>query len=421
MGPATPSFHAIRLAVLCGLTACSGSKSGDESGTSPGTTVDSSTDTSVVTTLTPCESPSNILDSNGDPTGLVRCSDGSVNRVAAIPTDATFLGTECDGTPDSRSCDTDADCTEGPNGKCQMGASQPGGEYHCGCVYTCSTDADCGDGFACLPVQHLRDDSYGPICRPTDCATGADCDIRADDQPILAAHAHRSDWTTRQVLSPVPPATADLLARHWSTVARAEHASIASFARAALDLMALGAPPDLLAATQAACLDELRHAQLFFGLASGVSGSAVGPGPLPVPSPAAPVTPESFLDALLRDACVNETLAVCQAVAEHAACGDPTVQAVLRTIIDDETRHAALAWRTLRWLLEAFPHLRSSGLAAQTARDALRHRPPPRTPERALPHHGLLDTASLRAVQEDAIRDVLTPALHALGLHPPTA
>ena len=36
-----------------------------------------------------------------------------------------------------------------------------------------------------------------------------------------------------------------------------------------------------------------------------------------------------------------------------------TVQAVLARIAEDESRHAALAWRTVRWILETHPDLRS--------------------------------------------------------------
>ena len=43
---------------------------------------------------------------------------------------------------------------------------------------------------------------------------------------------------------------------------------MASFARASLELMAVAAPPGLLAACARAMVDEVRHAELTFALAS---------------------------------------------------------------------------------------------------------------------------------------------------------
>ena len=51
------------------------------------------------------------------------------------------------------------------------------------------------------------------------------------------------------------------LAECWAQDALAEHASIASFARFTLQLMAVGAPPQLLADTQRAAADEVRELQ----------------------------------------------------------------------------------------------------------------------------------------------------------------
>ena len=474
----TPDLRAIRLAIMLALPGCltNGDKQSDSTTTTttPGTTEPGPS-------LLGCDAPTQILDDAGSPTGLVRCADGSVNRTDALPTDSTFLGTHCEGTEDWGNCTTDADCTDGPNGVCAQGISEPDGMPYCGCTYTCSTDADCSADQACIPVQHLRDGTNGPRCITTDCFTGADCDseecgvaeyhtlgvvgeqvscrtaddtcrthedcygdtpdyvgcipgwgddptawtcestgvpgrpMRIDDTPVLAPEAARSDWSaTAGVPLPTTHADRHLLAQHWSAVARAEHASVASFARVAFDLMALGAPPQLLADTHAAAADEVRHAERFFALASAV-GPSVGPGPLPIPA-LQPPDPARILADLLRDACINETLAVCQAVAERDACTVPAVRDVLTAIIADETRHAALAWRTLRWLLEAFPHLRTSGLAKRLTRQALDHRPTPMAPKRPLEAYGLLGTETLLSVREDALHTVILPALRALEL-----
>jgi len=63
-------------------------------------------------------------------------------------------------------------------------------------------------------------------------------------------------------------------------------------------------------------------------------------------------TKEAFAEALLREGCIGETLAVLDAAARLALATDPAVCDALQTILDDEARHAALAWRAMAWLLE---------------------------------------------------------------------
>jgi len=72
------------------------------------------------------------------------------------------------------------------------------------------------------------------------------------------------------------------LARVWADDGRAEYASIASFARLTLQLMAFGAPPRLIEASQQASLDEHRHAGVCFAEAARHAGRRVEPGPLDI-------------------------------------------------------------------------------------------------------------------------------------------
>ena len=85
---------------------------------------------------------------------------------------------------------------------------------------------------------------------------------------------------------------------------------MASFARASLALMAVGAPPELVAATHAAAIDEIEHARLTYALASAYGGEPTGPAALDVASGAGGATTlvtvavETFLDA-----CAGESAA----------------------------------------------------------------------------------------------------------------
>lgn len=82
--------------------------------------------------------------------------------------------------------------------------------------------------------------------------------------PLVGGEAWCSEVTDA---SEVLPELREALAAGWAEDGLYEHASIASFARFALELLALGAPPSLLEDVHAAMADELHHARLCFGLA----------------------------------------------------------------------------------------------------------------------------------------------------------
>ncbi len=142
-------------------------------------------------------------------------------------------------------------------------------------------------------------------------------------------------------------------ARRWVRDGLVEHASVASFARFALELLALGAPPSLLREVQVAIADELRHARLCFGLAERF-GTKAQPEALAMPSTvlARSGAPVEIALALFEEGCINESLAACEAADAAESCEDTEVRAVLETIAADERRHATLAWRALRWLID---------------------------------------------------------------------
>lgn len=70
------------------------------------------------------------------------------------------------------------------------------------------------------------------------------------------------------------------LGDEWAAKGAAEHASVASFARHTLQLLALGAPPTFLEQAQQASIDEIKHAKLCYSTATAYYGYAVGPGKL---------------------------------------------------------------------------------------------------------------------------------------------
>ncbi len=219
----------------------------------------------------------------------------------------------------------------------------------------------------------------------------------------------------------ITPAVAELsdearlaLARAWLDDALREHASVASFSRAALELMAVAAPPELVAGCMQSGLDEVDHARRCFALASAYAGRAVGPGPLPSLSPRGQSLPQLAIETFL-EGCVGETVATLVAERSLAVATDEAVCATLRVIIEDESRHAALAWRTIAWALG------HGGNDVRTALAAMLEHPPVVEPgdapllsvatRSALRHHGRLDPAMLAQSVADAWHDIVAPML----------
>jgi hypothetical protein len=149
----------------------------------------------------------------------------------------------------------------------------------------------------------------------------------------------------------------------------AEHASIASFARLTLQLLALGGPPDLVVASQRASIDEVRHAQIFFELAARC-GEPVSPGPLPMDGALASVSFEDLALGTFTEGCVAETIATLMMTDQARSERDPAVRKLLLSVARDELRHAELAWRILAWCVaEGGPAVRAK-IAAAAGRPA---------------------------------------------------
>jgi hypothetical protein len=166
--------------------------------------------------------------------------------------------------------------------------------------------------------------------------------------------------------------TREPLAATWARNGLDEHASVASFARFGLELLALGVPPRLLREVQAAIQDELVHARLCFELARRFGGVEVSPGAMPMPTRALARTgdPVATALALFEEGCINESRAACEAARAAAACDDAEVREVLERIAADEFRHARLAWDALQWLLDTYGERVRGPLRARLARSA---------------------------------------------------
>jgi hypothetical protein len=235
-------------------------------------------------------------------------------------------------------------------------------------------------------------------------------------QPIVATTRAGAAWGGAAQDAALPAALRAALHAGWLADALAEHASIASFARATLELLAVGAPPALIADTQRASLDEIEHARATFALAARY-GAAVEPDALPIAAPRDGGLARVARDVLL-EGCIGETIAALHAARAAAACDDAEIAAMLQRIADDEARHAALAWRTLAWATAAhggglLDELRA--LATDVRAVAATELPDAEPDADALARHGRLDARARARVVLDAWREIIAPTLAQLG------
>jgi hypothetical protein len=240
--------------------------------------------------------------------------------------------------------------------------------------------------------------------------------LRVREQAITAGTEERADWRVEDGadVASIGEEERVALANHWRQAAAAEHASIASFARVSLQLMALGAPSDLVASVHAAALDEVEHARLTFSLASSYSGFDEGPGALPVEAlDVQPLELHALALATFLDACVGETVGTVVAKESAERARDPRVRAVLETIARDEERHAALAWRTLAWAVRAGGERVHHALAEALLRidEALA---PVAARPLDLSAHGVLGSDQEEAVRRRAVEEIVVPCARAL-------
>ncbi len=412
--------------------------------------------------------------------GYVYCSEGFTHRPApgrcaqppprgGEPTNAV-----------APSCATDADCTHLENGRC-YGASPPFGSL--ACVSSCETDDDCGPGSVCFcgPVANLcvpancrsDDDCGGFLCASyivrsgpcsygigfacqlpddtctTSCPPGSMCkvDTQADPidrqcvaqagtggtcgRPFLVAGSERrapatfrDEWRVETARAPELgklTATERLaLTAHWQAVALMEHASIAAFARFALELLALGAPAALVEDAGAAMQDEQRHATTCFTLASAFAGVPVGPGRLPVGGCLSDVDLESVTVTTFLEGCIGETFAAVEARELALTTEDPVLRDTLSGIADDEARHALLAWSFLQWALEQGGPALGARVHDAWRAEVTRHLDEPPSSARLAPERELalgLPSAEFRSsARHHVLHEIVKPCLEGLLL-----
>ncbi|APR80398.1 Hypothetical protein A7982_05745 [Minicystis rosea] len=234
-----------------------------------------------------------------------------------------------------------------------------------------------------------------------------------EDVARVAAIEPGSGWSEAIAIGgmSIEPAERAALLEHYTRWALAEHASIASFARFSLQLLALGAPSDLVSRAVAAMEDETRHARLGFGIVNALGAAPIQPGALPIEgSLDQAVTLADVLRLTVREGVIGETLAALEARLAANETSIPWLREPLVRLAADESRHAELAFAFAAWAVGRDPAL------LEIIEEELElWQPPPLDVVSGLERWGALDTSSRRAVHHEGLRTVIRPLVAQLA------
>ncbi len=220
---------------------------------------------------------------------------------------------------------------------------------------------------------------------------------------------HRWAEGPRPQLTGLDEPTRQALGRMWLHDAQKEHGSVPAFAQLTWQLAQLGAPPELLARSNRAALEEIEHTRRCFALTEAYLGRTFGVGPIDeVPAQLLFATRgwlRSRRSARLRlaidvacstleDGCLIEDLNADFAERAHALALDPAAEALTATIAAEERDHAALAWDILRFCVALDPQVHA---AVARKLDAL--------PTRVLIPYSIETTTIIREADAQALMD----------------
>ena len=235
----------------------------------------------------------------------------------------------------------------------------------------------------------------------------------------VAAVTSRAGWADPLSIEAAPLSTTEraLVTDHYLAVALAEHASVAAFARFALQLLAVGAPAEFVDECTRAMGDETRHARFAFGVVQSLSGSPVAPAELVTTDAAllgeaaAPAGTADLLQQVvrlaIREGAIGESLASVELSLSAELASPPALAAGLRRLAEDEARHALLAFRFVTWAL-----LQDASLGEVIDEELAR--PSPSNEDVAAPAleaWGILDTKTRARARADVMALVVRPIL----------
>lgn len=287
------------------------------------------------------------------------------------------------------------------------------------------------DTDGCLPKEEVSTGCCNPgmdgprkkggKCCYTVC-TGMCCGrpFLVDGQPRVAAV---SFGTSSAWVADTPSAVAldegvaHALGDAWLRDAQMEHASAAAFGRFMLQLLALGAPADLVRRAALAAADEVHHAELCFTLASRYAGRSPSPAALALDGALDSRSIPEIVAEVIAEGCVGETIAALIAARQLEGARDEAVVATLERIAEDEARHAELAWSFVRWAIDVGGDVARTAAREAFARAAATAFALPEEPpgdRDAWRCHGRLTKSEAEQVITSAMIGVIAPCAKAL-------
>ena len=288
------------------------------------------------------------------------------------------------------------------------------------------------DADGCLPKEHVRDGCCnvavtGPIKTGNTCCyvhcTGGCCGrpFVVDGEARVARVVDRDDWLTmsggpahRAAVEALPAETRARIGAAWANDAAMEHASVAAFARFTLELLSIGAPPEILLEAQTATRDEIEHARMCFTMASRYVGRPIGPDALDTHGAGGLRSLAEIAAATVKEGCIGETLSAALAEERARGAAHPYTRSVLERIADDEANHAELAWRFVGWAIATGGET-VRGAVARAIDETFASPPVAFDPALASVDretaraHGLLDEETARETVARTLREIVAP------------
>lgn len=237
--------------------------------------------------------------------------------------------------------------------------------------------------------------------------------------------ASREEWRLSSVGDPsahpapsrdLPDALRQALARGWTDAALDAHRAVATYARFALQLMSLGAPPQLLHGCSQAMQEEVAHAQACFSLARRYATAEVGPAPVPMSTLSSDNDVTAIVLEVVQRGCIAEAVSALSAREALEHCQDPAAREVLLRHHSAKAQQAQLAWRFVAWALRGAPpelpdHVRVAFLTSLTAPKTMA---PLGESDRTLLRYGVLSASQRAALEQRILREVVLPCMEAL-------
>jgi hypothetical protein len=223
-----------------------------------------------------------------------------------------------------------------------------------------------------------------------------------------------------------PSSALSLACDAQTKLALGEYGAVDLFSHLASAMALNGVPFDLVAEATRVPADEIRHADIALRMAGLFGGRDVT---ITIDRQGLrkrwrnDVAMED-LDVLVVDvAAIGETLACALLTACFERATDPTVRALLGTIVADEVHHARLGWYYLAWRSPQWTRAerqrvadRIGELVVSIERRFWRGRDAPASGRSAARALGVLESVGQRAAVRAVMEDEIVPALDAIGL-----